>query len=94
MIANYGYQDGSGTYFITVDTEKCDGCGKCVHACLYEVLEMVPDEFDPLTDGMVVSVVGEHRNRLKYSCASCKSSDDKKDLPCILACSQEALKHF
>jgi hypothetical protein len=35
LIANYGYKDGSGEYFITLDTDKCDGCGKCV-----EVLKM------------------------------------------------------
>lgn len=94
MIANYGYQDGSGTYYISVDTDKCDGCGKCVHACLYGVLEMVPDEFDPLEDRMMVSVIEEHRNKLKYSCALCKSSDDEEKLPCVLSCAQEALKHF
>ena len=94
MIANYGYQDGSGTYFIVVDTERCNGCGDCVQACLYGVLEMAPDEFDPLEDRTVVSVIEEHRNKLKYSCASCMRSDDKKGLPCVLACSQEALTHF
>ena len=94
MIANYGYQDGSGTYFIVVDTEKCNGCGDCVQACQYGVLEMMPDEFDPLEDRMVVSVVEAHRNKLKYSCASCKPSVDKNGLPCVLACSREALTHF
>ena len=94
MIANYGYQDGSGMYFISVDTEKCNGCEKCVQACSNEILEMVLDEFDPLEDRMVVSVVEEHRNKLKYSCASCKPSDDGKELPCVLACSQKAIKHF
>ena len=24
-IANYGYTDGSGDYYIIVDTDKCDG---------------------------------------------------------------------
>lgn len=33
MIANYGYKDGSGDYFIAIDTDKCDGCGKYVEAC-------------------------------------------------------------
>jgi Fe-S-cluster-containing hydrogenase component 2 len=94
MIANYGYQDGSGTYFITVDTEKCNSCGDCVKACLYGVLEMASDEFDPLEDRTVVSVIEEHRNKLKYSCALCISSNEKKGLPCVLACSQEALTHF
>ena len=33
MLANYGYSDGSGNYFITIDTEKCNRCGDCVAAC-------------------------------------------------------------
>ena len=94
MMANYGYQDGSGTYFIVVDTEKCNGCGDCVQACQYGVLEMMSDEFDPLEDRVVVSVVEEHRNKLKFSCASCKPSDNNNGFPCVLACSQEALTHF
>ena len=27
MLANYGYKDASGDFFITIDTDKCDGCG-------------------------------------------------------------------
>jgi ferredoxin len=94
MIINYGYEDGSGAYFITVDSEKCNGCEKCVAACPNAVLQMIPDEFDPLEDRMVVSVIERQRNRLKYSCASCKSVDAIGELPCIQACGREALKHF
>ncbi len=31
--ANYGYKDGSGEYFITIDTDLCNSCGKCAEAC-------------------------------------------------------------
>ena len=37
MIANYGYKDGSGDFFIAIDTDKCNGCGDCVSACPYGV---------------------------------------------------------
>lgn len=93
MIANYGYQDGSGIYFISVDTEKCDGCGKCVDVCPYKVLELVSNEYDPFDDEMVLSVISEQRNKLKYSCAPCKSINDKNDLFCIQACPREAIRH-
>ncbi len=35
MLANYGYKDGSGDRFITIDTGKCDGCGPCKPASGY-----------------------------------------------------------
>ena len=47
MIANYGYMDGSGQYFIKIDSDKCDGCGDCVTACPAGVLEVGEDENDP-----------------------------------------------
>ena len=27
MKANYGYKDGSGEFFITLDTDRCTACG-------------------------------------------------------------------
>ena len=27
MIVHYGYADGSGGYYLIVDTDECDGCG-------------------------------------------------------------------
>jgi len=93
MIVNYGYQDGSGTYIISVDTEKCTGCGECAEACPNKVLEIVPDEFDPFESGMVASVVNSQKNNLKYSCAVCKAADSKNEPPCIQACPEVALSH-
>jgi len=46
MRASYGYADGSGEYYLTIDTERCDGCGACVPACPAQVLEVVPDDYD------------------------------------------------
>jgi Fe-S-cluster-containing hydrogenase component 2 len=93
MIANYGYQDGSGIYLISVDTEKCDGCGKCAEVCPCDVLELVSNEYDPFDDDMVLSVVPEQRNKLKYSCAPCKSVNNKNERRCIQACPREAIRH-
>jgi len=56
MLANYGYKDGSGEYFITIDTEKCDGCGKCVEACPEHCFQVGSDENDPFRDEPVASV--------------------------------------
>jgi ferredoxin len=93
LIANYGYQDGSGIYFISIDTEKCDGCGMCVEVCPCEVLELVPNEYDPFDDDMVLSVVQDQRNKLKFSCAPCKSINDKTEWRCVRTCPREAIQH-
>ena len=93
MIANYGYKDGSGEYFITLDTDRCDGCSKCVESCPASVLEIVPNEFD-IEDGEIMTVTEAHRKKLKYSCAPCKPTTGEAEPPCVAACPKEAITHF
>lgn len=73
MLANWGYQDGSGAYFITIDTDKCNGCGKCENACPKDVLEVSEDPADPLRDDLVAFVSEDHRKKLRFSCLTCKT---------------------
>ncbi|MDE3075545.1 MAG: 4Fe-4S binding protein [Chloroflexota bacterium] len=89
MIANYGYKDGSGEYFISIDTDRCDGCGDCVTACRTGVLEMIVDDYDE----NVAAVTDDQRKKLKYSCAPCKPMSNRPVLPCISACAPAALQH-
>ena len=89
MIANYGYKDGSGDYFISIDTDKCNGCGNCVEACPQGVLEMIIDDYDE----EVAVVTEEHRKKIKYSCGPCKPSSGERNLPCVLACEPQAIGH-
>ena len=91
--ANYGYKDGSGEFFITIDTDLCNSCGSCVKACAANVLEMAEDELDPLGDEIIATVSEEHRKKIKYSCAPCKPSGEAKELPCVLACEPGAIEH-
>ncbi len=93
MKANYGYKDGAGDFFITVDTDRCDGCGKCVPACLAKVMEAGEDENDPLNENKVAKVSGLQRKKLKYACAPCKPDHDRKKEPCKAACPKDALEH-
>lgn len=93
MLANYGYKDGSGEYFITVDTEKCNGCGDCVEACPAKVLEVIEDQYDPIEGDMIASVTDAHRKKIKYSCGPCKPVSNRPPLPCMAACAQDAITH-
>lgn len=88
-IANYGYTDGSGDYYIVVDTDKCDGCAKCVEACPHDVLEVITDDYDD----EVVIVREEHSKNLKYVCAPCKPVSGTRELPCETSCPGGAIKH-
>jgi ferredoxin len=93
MIANYGYKDGSGEYFIAIDTDKCDGCGDCVPACPENVLFTGDDPNDPFREEPVAMVTEAQRKKLKYTCAACKPDHDRPPLPCVHACNPGAISH-
>jgi ferredoxin len=94
MLANYGYNDGSGDFYITIDTDKCAGCGDCVKACPVRVLEMITDESDPFRELPAAAVTDEHRKKIKYSCAQCKPAGYKAaELPCVKSCLPGAIAH-
>jgi Fe-S-cluster-containing hydrogenase component 2 len=91
MLANYGYKDGSGDYFIAVNTDRCVECGDhpCVVACPVGILEIMVDDYDD----RVCAVKEEHRKKIKYSCAPCKPASGRGVLPCVAACPFEAVSH-
>lgn len=88
MIAHYGYVDGSGEYYIIIDSDKCNGCGECVNQCPQAALEMVTEMID-LEDKTVAAVSEQHRKKIGYTCAICNSAENKT--PCVLACKQKAI---
>jgi len=107
-MANFGYEDASGSYFITIDTSKCDGCAECVHACTRSNADERPNgtlRFDDLLpssvleiivddyDQRIASVTLTHRTRLRYNCARCKSGRQGHIPPCIAACKSGAITH-
>ena len=88
-IANYGYTDGSGDWYIIVDSDKCDGCGKCVEICPKNVLEVITDDYDD----KVVAIRKEHRKNIKYVCAPCKPTSGPRDVRCQKACPTGVITH-
>ena len=93
MIANYGFKDGSGDWFLAIDTDKCNSCGKCVEVCPAHILETGEDEYDPFRDEPVAKVKTSERKKLRYSCAPCQPGYGQKSPPCILACERGAISH-
>ena len=88
VITHYGYTDGSGNYYIVVDTDRCNGCGKCVERCPKSALQL-DSVFVDLEDKTVVSVKEEQRKKIKYTCSSCKP--ESNNAPCVLACEFKAI---
>jgi len=86
---NYGYADGSGEYFVAIDTDKCTGCGKCVKACPESALQL-ETMFIDLEDKTVAALSEEHRKKVKYTCSACKPETNMA--PCVLACESKAIR--
>jgi len=92
MIANYGYKDGSGEYYISIDTDLCMACpvGRaCLGACPQQMFESMTDDYDD----EVVQIKAPFRRTLAYACADCKPSAGYASLPCSSACTPGAIKH-
>ncbi len=92
MIANYGFKDGSGEYYISIDTDKCTSCEDkgCLNGCAGKIFETIVDDWDD----EVAAVKASERNKIKQICAACKPLNNTPEiLPCQAACNSKAIKH-
>ena len=89
MIVHYGYADGSGDYFIIINTDECDGCGKCVEACPYDVLELEEDDYGDI----VVKVKDEIKSKVGYVCPGFNPGCSKNDVNCRAVCERDVISH-
>jgi len=91
VIANYGYSDASGEYYITIDTGKCEGCAQrpCIAAC---PAAMLAEEEDPYGE-VAAAVRDDMRKRVREACAPCKPARGRAVLPCVAACPYGAITH-
>jgi ferredoxin len=93
MIANYGFKDGSGDWYVTIDTDRCNGCGKCPEVCPAKILEVGPDEIDISREQTVAFVKHEERKKVRYSCAPCRPGYGTELTPCAGVCEPKAISH-
>jgi NAD-dependent dihydropyrimidine dehydrogenase PreA subunit len=89
MIAHYGYTDGTGEYYIIIDTDKCDGCGKCVEICPKNVYELHLDDYEK----SVVRVRADVMKSLHYDCLGYHRTCINDEKNCQNVCSQDAINH-
>ena len=74
---------------MTVDTDRCDGCGRCVEACPKSAVKLEIQEMG-FEEKTVASVSEEHRKKLKYTCFSCRPEGG--GAPCVLSCHSGAIR--
>ena len=89
MIVNYGYTDGSGEYYIVIDTDKCDGCGQCVDVCPKNVLELAEDDYGDIA----VKVRDEVKSKLSYVCLGFNPGCSKHEVNCHSVCEHDVISH-
>jgi Fe-S-cluster-containing hydrogenase component 2 len=91
LIAQYGYQDGEGTFFVTVDQTRCAACEEkpCIPSCPRGVFVQEEDPYGET----VVAVEDRKRKKLKYECMGCKPGRPGVLLPCVAACPSGVLVH-
>ncbi len=88
MKTQYGYSDGTGDYFITIDTARCDGCGKCVTACPENILAVFKENGVRPRAG----VREEVRKKLAYLCPGITACS-RNETDCHRACPHDAISH-
>ncbi len=87
MKINYGYSDGTGEYFITIDTAKCDGCGKCTDACPEKLYIIANDD-----NGHPKATVREDlRKKIANLCPGLTNCKAKTN--CHNICPHDAISH-
>jgi predicted CoA-substrate-specific enzyme activase len=87
MKIQYGYSDGTGEYFITIDSSRCDGCGECMLACPSAVFTMAKaDGTQPKA-----KVRDEARKKLALVCPGFNSCAHRVN--CHSVCQRDAISH-
>lgn len=84
----YGYSDGTGEYYITLDNDLCNGCGDCVTGCPAGIFTLAKNGTAPKA-----VVREESRKKLASLCSgkiSCPAGERRN---CQNICQEKAITH-
>ncbi len=84
----YGYDDGSGVFYISIDGGLCNGCGKCVDVCPAKVLAMNLDHGHP-----VAEVKEAVRKKITLYCPGFEACNKQNLVNCHTICKEKAIEH-
>lgn len=84
----YGYDDATGAYFISVDGGKCTGCGDCVTACPAGVFVLSGD-----TGNKAAEVKSEIRKKIIQYCPGFEACSRENAVNCHSVCKVNAIEH-
>jgi ferredoxin len=86
---HYGYTDGTGSYFITIETSRCDGCGECIPVCPSAVFKLARDDYGQ----QKAKVKEEARKKLAFLCPGFHSCGSTLKTNCHSVCPKDAINH-
>jgi len=89
MIVHYGYTDGTGDYFITIDSGLCDGCGDCVEACPAGILVLGREDGNQPK----AELKEEVRKKIALLCPGFHSCSHNHEINCHSVCTKDAISH-
>lgn len=85
--AQYGYSNGTGEYYITIDMRLCTGCGKCAEVCPARVLVMSGKQ------NSKAKVKEEVRKKLALLCPGFDICSRQHAVNCHSVCPTDAIRH-
>lgn len=83
----YGYNDGTGDYYITVDMAQCNGCRECVSVCPAGIFEVIQE------DGQKpkARIVESKRKKLAILCPGIQACSKSNNKTCQQICTKRAI---
>jgi ferredoxin len=83
MIIQYGYADGIGEFYISINSSICNVCCKCINECPEKIFEIYVNEINE----KMVKVKDEMSNKIGYICPG-----QNKCGKCVNICELSAIK--